>query len=139
MFFESQRFFPEIVFLCFPAAGGVLLFIGLWQLVANFYLEEEKELRRQLRETIKERFPEQTAEIQKTFGLFPFKGDREDAASAASARTSTTAFSAGFTASSRERQAVVASRALKSPLRMPAATAVASRRQSSSLTLVLPL
>ena len=68
--------------------GGVLLFIGLWQLVANFHREEEKELRRQLRETIKERFPEQTAEIQKTFGLFPFKGDREDAASAAPARKS---------------------------------------------------
>ena len=64
--------------------GGVLLFIGLWQLVANFYLEEEKELRRQLRETIKERFPDQTAQIYKTFGLFPFKGNREDAASQAS-------------------------------------------------------
>ncbi len=68
--------------------GGVLLFIGLWQLVANFYLEEEKELRRQLRETIKERFPEQTAEIQKTFGLFAFKGDGEEVGSAASGRKS---------------------------------------------------
>ncbi len=57
--------------------GGVLLFIGLWQLVANFYQEEEKELRRQLRETVKEKFPEQTARIYQSFGLSHFEMDGE--------------------------------------------------------------
>ena len=44
---------------------------------ANLYREEEKELRRQLRETVKEKFPEQAAEFSKTFGLFLFEADRE--------------------------------------------------------------
>ena len=57
--------------------GAIFLLIGLWQLVASFYLEEEKELRRQLRETIKEKFPEQTAKFNKTFGLFYFETDGE--------------------------------------------------------------
>ena len=56
---------------------GMLLLVGLWQLVASFYLEEEKELRRQLRETVKEKFPEQTARFYENFGLFPFKADGE--------------------------------------------------------------
>jgi pimeloyl-ACP methyl ester carboxylesterase len=56
--------------------GGILLLIGMWQLFTNFYGEEEKELRRQLRETVKERFPEQTAKISQTFGLFYFEADR---------------------------------------------------------------
>ena len=43
--------------------GGILLLIGLWQLFTNLYGEEEKELRRQLRETVKEKFPEETAEF----------------------------------------------------------------------------
>jgi pimeloyl-ACP methyl ester carboxylesterase len=46
-------------------------------LFANIYREEEKELRRQLRETVKEKFPDQAAELSKTFGLFFFEGDRE--------------------------------------------------------------
>jgi pimeloyl-ACP methyl ester carboxylesterase len=57
--------------------AGILLLIGLWQLFANLYREEEKQLRRQLRETVKEKFPEQTAEFSKTFGLFLFKAVRE--------------------------------------------------------------
>ena len=59
------------------AVGGMVLLIGLWQLFTNLYREEEKELRRQLRETVKEKFPEQTAEFSKTFGLFRFEGDRD--------------------------------------------------------------
>ncbi len=55
--------------------GGVLLLIGLWQVVSNIYQEEEKQLRRQLRQTVKEKFPEQTAEFYKTFGLFLFEVD----------------------------------------------------------------
>ena len=57
--------------------AGIILLIGLWQLVASFYREEEKQLRRQLRETVKEKFPEQTAEFSKTFGLFLFEEDGE--------------------------------------------------------------
>jgi pimeloyl-ACP methyl ester carboxylesterase len=53
--------------------GGILLLIGLWQLSANFFKEEEKELRTQFRETIKEKFPEQTAKFFQTFGLFQFE------------------------------------------------------------------
>ncbi|MGD8343638.1 MAG: alpha/beta fold hydrolase, partial [Desulfobacterales bacterium] len=48
---------------------------GLWQLITSFYLEEEKELRRQLRETVKEKFPEQTARFTESFGLFYFEMD----------------------------------------------------------------
>jgi hypothetical protein len=55
--------------------GGVLLVVGLWQLVADHYQEEEKQLRRQLRETVKEKFPEQTARLNETFGLFYFDAD----------------------------------------------------------------
>lgn len=59
------------------AIGGILVLIGLWQLIASFYLEEEKELRRQLRETVKEKFPEQTARFYESFGLFYFETDGE--------------------------------------------------------------
>ncbi|UCG14532.1 MAG: acetyltransferase, partial [Deltaproteobacteria bacterium] len=57
--------------------GAILLLIGLWQLFTNIYREEEKELRRQLRETVREKFPEQTAEFYQTFGLFLFEPNRE--------------------------------------------------------------
>ena len=57
--------------------GGILLLLGLWQLFTNIYGEEEKELRRQLRETVKEKFPEQTSKFFQTFGLFYFEADRE--------------------------------------------------------------
>ncbi|MGD9055923.1 MAG: hypothetical protein PVJ41_02635 [Desulfobacterales bacterium] len=55
--------------------AGILLLIGLWQLVADHYQEEEKQLRRQLRETVKEKFPEQTARFYESFGLFYFETD----------------------------------------------------------------
>lgn len=61
----------------FWVAVGILAFIGLWQLVASFYQEEEKQLRRQLRETVKEKFPEQTARLYETFGLFLFESDSD--------------------------------------------------------------
>jgi pimeloyl-ACP methyl ester carboxylesterase len=57
--------------------GGVLLLVGFWQLFSNLYREEEKELRRQFRETVKEKFPEQTSKFFQTFGLFYFAADRE--------------------------------------------------------------
>ena len=45
------------------AIGGILLLLGLWQLLTSAYREQEKELRRQLRQTVKEKFPEQTAKF----------------------------------------------------------------------------
>ncbi len=54
-----------------------IVLVGLWQLFTNIYREEEKELRRQLRETVKEKFPEQAAKFSQTFGLFFFEADRE--------------------------------------------------------------
>ncbi|CAB5109220.1 hypothetical protein D3OALGA1CA_3558 [Olavius algarvensis associated proteobacterium Delta 3] len=43
--------------------------IGIWQLFAGHYGEEEKEVRRHIRETVKKTFPEQTAKFSTTFGL----------------------------------------------------------------------
>ena len=68
--------------------GGVLLGFGLWQLVANFYLEEEKQLRRQLRQTVKEKFPEQTARFYENFGLFAYSTDGEKSGEANADRKS---------------------------------------------------
>ena len=58
--------------------GSILLLIGSWQLFSNLYKEEEKELRRQFRETVKQTFPEQTAKLSQTFGLFYFEADPEE-------------------------------------------------------------
>ncbi|MBW2436490.1 MAG: alpha/beta fold hydrolase [Deltaproteobacteria bacterium] len=68
--------------------GGILLVVGLWQLVANFYLEEEKQLRRQLRQTVKEKFPEQTARFYENFGLFAYTTDGEKSGGADADRKS---------------------------------------------------
>jgi pimeloyl-ACP methyl ester carboxylesterase len=65
-----------------------IVLVGLWQLFTNIYREEEKELRRQLRETVKEKFPEQTARFSQTFGLFFFETDRETPRRAAADRKS---------------------------------------------------
>jgi pimeloyl-ACP methyl ester carboxylesterase len=68
--------------------GGILLLLGLWQLFTNIYGEEEKALRRQLRETVKEKFPEQTSKFFQTFGLFYFEADQESPRGAALERKS---------------------------------------------------
>jgi pimeloyl-ACP methyl ester carboxylesterase len=60
--------------------GSVALLIVVWQLVADRYREEEKQLRGQLRETVKAHFPDQAAEFSKTFGLFLIEIDRETTA-----------------------------------------------------------
>jgi pimeloyl-ACP methyl ester carboxylesterase len=57
--------------------GGIFLIIGLWQLFANLYQEEEKQVLGQLRHAVKERFPEQAADFSKTIGLFLFEADHE--------------------------------------------------------------
>ncbi|MFA9614212.1 MAG: esterase/lipase family protein, partial [Deltaproteobacteria bacterium] len=68
--------------------GGILLLLGVWQLFTNMYREQEKELRRQFRETVKEKFPEQTAKFSQTFGLFFFAADGESTRGAALERKS---------------------------------------------------
>jgi pimeloyl-ACP methyl ester carboxylesterase len=50
-------------------AGLAVLLGGLWYLLTDFYPEEEKELRTQLRESVKESFPEESAAFSRTFGL----------------------------------------------------------------------
>ena len=55
----------------------MLLVLIVWQVVTNLYREEDKELRRQLRQSVKEKFPGQTAEFSKTFGIFPYEADQE--------------------------------------------------------------
>ncbi|MBW1786029.1 MAG: acetyltransferase [Deltaproteobacteria bacterium] len=68
--------------------GCFFLLIGLWQLFVNLYPEKEKELRRQLRETVKETFPEEMERVNEAFGLFSFKADREAPHGAAMVRKS---------------------------------------------------
>ena len=64
-----------------------IVLVGLWQLFTGIYQEEEKELRRQLRETIKEKFPEQAAQFSRTIGLFFFEADPEAPRGAIAGRT----------------------------------------------------
>ena len=52
--------------------GVIILLFGLWQYFSNNYREEEKELRTQIRKTVKEMFPEKVAEFSENFGLFIF-------------------------------------------------------------------
>ena len=56
--------------------GATLLLLGVWQVFTGLYREEEKALRRHLRETVKEKFPEQTARFNQTVGLFRFNSER---------------------------------------------------------------
>lgn len=67
--------------------GLAILLGGLWLLVTDAYREEEKELRTQLREAVKERFPEETSTFSRTFGLVPFESDRQTCGGGASDRT----------------------------------------------------
>ena len=67
---NKKRLWPWIV-------GCIILLIGLWQFLSNTYKEEEKELRTQIRKTVKEMFPEHAAQFSQTFGLFLFEADRE--------------------------------------------------------------
>jgi len=53
-----------------------IVLIGSWNLLTNLFREEEKELRRKLREAAKETFPEEAAEFARTLGLSSFEADR---------------------------------------------------------------
>ncbi len=57
--------------------GGLLLLIVCWHVFINFFREEDKELRRQLRQTVKEKFPGQAAEFSKAFGIFSYTANQE--------------------------------------------------------------
>ena len=65
-----------------------IVLVGLWELFSSFYREDEKELRRQLRETVKEKFPEQTAKFSQTIGLFFFETDPNAPRGAVAGQTS---------------------------------------------------
>ncbi len=67
---SKKRLWPVVL-------GCILLLLGLWQFLSNIYQEEEKDLRTQIRITVKEMFPEKAAEFSQTFGLFLFEEDRE--------------------------------------------------------------
>jgi len=67
---NKKRFWPWVI-------GSIIILFGLWQFFSNTYREEEKELRTQIRKTVKEIFPEKAAEYSQTFGLFLFKADQE--------------------------------------------------------------
>lgn len=53
-----------------------MLLVGMGFLLAEGHREEEKELRRRFRETVKERYPQQVAKISQSLGLFSFDADR---------------------------------------------------------------
>ena len=58
----------------FLIGGCILLLFGLYQLLTTLDPEQEKMLRSQMRDTVKEKFPEQAENYSKTIGLFPFGG-----------------------------------------------------------------
>jgi pimeloyl-ACP methyl ester carboxylesterase len=68
--------------------GGIFLVIGVWHFFTTLYQEQEKQLLRHFRETVKEIFPEQTAEFSRTFGLTLSGGDRESLSKTALTRKS---------------------------------------------------
>ncbi len=54
--------------------GCILLLFGLYQVLTALDPEQEKMLRSQVRDTVKEKFPKQAENYAKTFGLFPWEG-----------------------------------------------------------------
>jgi pimeloyl-ACP methyl ester carboxylesterase len=59
----------------FWGIGIIVLLFGMWHFLLDSYREEEKELRTQVRKTVKEMFPEKAAEFSQIFGLFLFEAD----------------------------------------------------------------
>ena len=56
----------------------VIFIFGMWHLFTSIFREEEKELRRKLRQTVKETFPQQADEFSKTIGLFYYGAEPVD-------------------------------------------------------------
>jgi pimeloyl-ACP methyl ester carboxylesterase len=67
----AERWFKKRRWLFF--IGCFALLTGMYQLLTYIYREEEMELRRQFRETVKETFPEQSDNFFRQFGLMPFE------------------------------------------------------------------
>jgi pimeloyl-ACP methyl ester carboxylesterase len=61
----------------FLIAGCILLLFGLYQVLTPLDPEQEKMLRSQVRDTVKEKFPEQVEKYSNTLGLFPYGGKQE--------------------------------------------------------------
>ena len=49
--------------------GVIFGLMVLWHISLSFFPEQEKELRRQLREAVERQFPDQAAEVESTYGL----------------------------------------------------------------------
>jgi pimeloyl-ACP methyl ester carboxylesterase len=64
-----------------------ILLVGAWHLLSDIFREEEKELRRQIRETAIRTFPEQAAEFAGNLGLFPYDADRDARSATPNRRT----------------------------------------------------
>jgi pimeloyl-ACP methyl ester carboxylesterase len=60
-----------------------MLIVGAWFLISDVYRDEEKELRTQIREAVKEKFPEEAEAFSRWFGLGRFEVDGEACASGA--------------------------------------------------------
>ena len=52
--------------------GSVIALVIVWQLIADDYREEEKELMSEFRLMLQEKFPEQAAELAGSFGIRPY-------------------------------------------------------------------
>ncbi len=59
-----------------PVILGLFVLLVLWQVFANLYPEEDKELRVKLRETVREKYPEQAARFSQTLGLSFYEPDK---------------------------------------------------------------
>jgi pimeloyl-ACP methyl ester carboxylesterase len=66
--------------------GLAILLGGLWFLITDTYREEEKALRTQLREAVRESFPEESSAFSRTFGLVRFQPDSDAAPAIAPSR-----------------------------------------------------
>lgn len=58
-----------------PVILGLFVLLVLWQVFANLYPEEDKELRVKLREAVREKYPEQAARFSQTLGLSSYAQD----------------------------------------------------------------
>lgn len=68
---DHKKRWPSARLLIWAAIALLSLIVG-WNLLSDYYGEEEKALRIQLREKVKEKFPDRSAAFLKTFGLYSF-------------------------------------------------------------------
>lgn len=53
----------------------ILVLFGVWQLLSHYFSEHEKQIRRQVRETVADTFPELAEKYSLSLGLFPYEGN----------------------------------------------------------------